>query len=390
MARPSLSLEVLRAEHGDCMLLHHGQDIVLIDGGPHGVYKATLKPRLEELMAARPQPLFLSAVMVSHIDDDHIVGLADMFAEAVDRKENKLGPPQWAAGDLWLNAFGALTGAGPTEGHGDAKGAALDDLVTTAPGKESEAIAASVKNGIALHEDAIALGIDRNAMFGGGVVERGGAKATVEVVPGLTFTVLSPDRPQLEKLRTKWEKWEADHPAREAANVDRSVFNLSSIVVLARSAKQTLLLTGDARSDDVVAGLEGEGLLTADRPLTVDVLKLPHHGSSRNVDPTFFARVRARNYVISGNGRDGNPENDTLTMLCDSRLDDTDPWTLWLTYGREAGDGKPGLYERLDEFFTARKAKQKLDVRIAQPGERHTITLRQSRRERGRRGGRGS
>ena len=375
MTQPALSLEVLRAEHGDCLLLHHGNDIVLIDGGPSGVYKATLKPRLQELMATRARPLFLQVVMVSHIDDDHIVGLADMFAEAVDRKANKLGPPEWAAGELWLNAFGALTGASPTAGAGDARGAALNDLAATAPGQETKAIAASVKNGIALHEDAIALGINRNASVGGGLVQRGGANATIDVVPGLTFTMLAPDKPELEKLQTKWEKWEHDHPAHEAANLDRSVFNLSSIVVLARSGKRTLLLTGDARSDAIIAGLEAEGLLTNAQPLIVDVLKLPHHGSIRNVDESFFARVRARNYVISANGRDGNPENDTLSLLCDSRLKDSDPWTLWLTYGAEAGDGKPGLHQRFDKFFTARKAKQKLDVRIAKPGERHVIAL---------------
>src|SRR5215203_834819 len=376
MPEPSLSLEVLRAEHGDCLLLHHGDDIVLIDGGPSGVYEATLKPRLQELMAARPQPLFLQMVMVSHIDDDHVVGLAEMFAEAVDRKENRLGPPEWACGELWLNAFGALTGAGPTAGAGDARGAALDDLATTAPGKETKAIAASVKNGIALHEDAIALGIARNASVGGGLVQRGGAAATIDVVPGMTFTVLAPDRPELEKLRAKWEKWERDHPAQEAANLDRSVFNLSSIVVLARSGQRTLLLTGDARSDDILDGLEDAGLLTdGGAPLTVDVLKLPHHGSIRNTDDQFFARVHARNYVISANGRDGNPEDATLALLCDARLGDRAPWTLWMTYGGEDADGKLGLHTRLDAFFTARKTKQQLDVRFAKPGERHTITL---------------
>jgi hypothetical protein len=374
MPRPTLTLDVLRAEHGDCLLLHHGDDILLIDGGPTGVYEAALKPRLHELMATRPQPLFLQIVMVSHIDDDHIVGLGDMFAEAVDRRENRLGPAEWTAGELWLNAFGELTGGTPTAGAGDVKGAALTDLVATAPGKNSRAIAASVKNGIALHEDAVALGIARNASFGGDLVRRG-ANATVEVVPGLTLTVLSPDRPELEKLRTTWEKWERDHPAREAANVDRSVFNLSSIVVLARSGNRTLLLTGDARSDEIVTGLEREGLLDGAQPLTVDLLKLPHHGSSRNVDEQFFARVHARNYVISANGRDGNPEDETLTMLCDARLSDADPWTLWLTYGGEAGDGKAGLHERLDAFCAARKAKQKLDVRIAKPGERHVIAV---------------
>ncbi len=68
-------------------------------------------------------------------------------------------------------------------------------------------------------------------------------------------TVLAPGAAQLAKLRTAWESWERDHPAPEAkaaANLDRAVFNLSSIVVLARSSDRTLLLTGDARSDDVV------------------------------------------------------------------------------------------------------------------------------------------
>lgn len=371
----ALSLDVLRAEQGDCLVLHHGDDVVLIDGGPPGVYQATLKPYLQALMAARPQPLFLQTVLVSHIDDDHICGLADMFAEAVDRQENDLGPAEWRAGELWLNAFGALTGASPAAGAGDVKGAALDQLVETAPGGESKAIATSIKNGIALNQDASDLGVARNASFGGGLIQRAGAHAPVQIVPGLTFTVLSPDKPELDNLQAKWVAWEARHPAHEAANVDRSVYNLSSIVVLARAGERTLLLTGDARSDDIVAGLEGEGVLTAAGPLAVDVLKLPHHGSSRNVDATFFARVRARHYVISANGRDGNPEDETLRLLCDSRLADHDPWTLWLTYGKQAGDGKPGLHERLSAFFAARQAQQTLDVRIAAPGEHHTIAL---------------
>jgi hypothetical protein len=368
----ALSLEVLRAEYGDCLLLHHGDDLILIDGGPPSVYKDTLRPRLQELMKGRPQPLFLEAVMVSHIDDDHLGGLNEMFADAVERREKHLGPAEWTAGELLMNAFGALTGASPTAGDGDVKGAALDDLVAKAPGKESRAIAATVKRGIALLQDADTLDIDRNASFGGELVERGGEKT----VAGLSLTVLSPDQPRLKSLREKWETWEKAHPVHEAENLDRSVFNLSSIVVLARSGKRTLLLTGDARSDDIVTGLKAEGLLSETKPrLDVDVLKLPHHGSVRNVDATFFAAVRARNYVISANGRDGNPEDATLALLCDSRLNDNEPWTLWLTYGQAPGDGKLGLQKRLDKFFTARKAQQKLDVRIAKPGERHTIAL---------------
>jgi len=375
----TFSLEALRAEHGDCLLLHHGEDLVLIDGGPAGVYDAALKPRLEELMAQRPVPLFIRLVMVSHIDDDHVVGLMDMFADAVDRQENHLGPPNWLASELWLNAFGALTGASPTGAGTGAHAAAIDALDAVAPGKESRAVTAGVKSGITLHQDAITLGVDRNASFHGGLVQRGAPVGALNIVPGLTLTVLAPAATELDRLRTTWNEWEATHTrpdATAAANLDRSIFNLSSIVVLARSGQRTMLLTGDARSDHVLEGLRAAELLAdAGPPLTLDLVKLPHHGSIRNVDQGFFARIRARHYVISANGRDGNPEDETLQLLCDSRLQDTDPWTLWLTYGGEPGDGKPDFHERLKAFFDARSATQTLDVRFAKPGERHLITL---------------
>lgn len=373
-----LVLEVLRAEHGDCLLLTYGRDLVLIDGGPPGVYDATLKPRLQELMGERDKPLFLRMVMVSHIDDDHIVGLADMFSEARERKEERRGPAEWRAGELWLNAFGAVTGASSTAGASGVHGAALEALVAAAPGAESEAVAASVPNGIALQQDAIGLDVAINKGFGGGLVQGGGDSATIDVAPGLTFTVIAPTGERLEKLQEKWEEWVRSHPradAQTASNLDRSVFNLSSIVILARSAERSLLLTGDAGSDDILLGLKAAGLLTdGGPPFAVDVLKLPHHGSVRNVDAEFFERVRSRNYVISANGRDGNPDDATLALLCDAR-NDPEPWTLWLTYGGEPDDGKPGLHERLSAFMNGRKsAGQEIDVRFAKPGERHVIT----------------
>ena len=50
----------------------------------------------------------------------------------------------------------------------------------------------------------------------------------------------------------------------------------------------------------------------------VDVLKVPHHGSDRNVSPEFFNTVSADYYVISANGRDDNPSVDTLKWIIES------------------------------------------------------------------------
>jgi hypothetical protein len=80
------TLEALQAEQGDSLILHYGSSeqprFAVIDGGPPGVYEATLKPRLEELHARwkdadKDKKLRLELLMVSHIDDDHISGIID-------------------------------------------------------------------------------------------------------------------------------------------------------------------------------------------------------------------------------------------------------------------------------------------------------------------------
>ena len=48
------SLEALQAFHGDSLLLHAGDKLCLIDGGPFKTWATSLRPRLEELRARAP------------------------------------------------------------------------------------------------------------------------------------------------------------------------------------------------------------------------------------------------------------------------------------------------------------------------------------------------
>ena len=89
--------------------------------------------------------------------------------------------------------------------------------------------------------------------------------------------------------------------------------------MLAEQNGKTMLLTGDARGDNILAGLRTANLLTDTKPCAVDVLKVPHHGSDNNVTKEFFAKVTARHYVFSGNGQHGNPERATFEMLFEAR-----------------------------------------------------------------------
>ena len=77
------TLEALEAAHGDALLLHYGQvadpRLIVIDGGPPGIFKSSVGPRLKEVQANRGGGVLeIRMLMVSHIDDDHISGVLDL------------------------------------------------------------------------------------------------------------------------------------------------------------------------------------------------------------------------------------------------------------------------------------------------------------------------
>ena len=93
-----------------------------------------------------------------------------------------------------------------------------------------------------------------------------------------------------------------------------------------------MLLTGDARGDKILEWLKAEGY--PEGKAHFDVLKLPHHGSDRNVSPEFFEKVTADNYVVCGDGKHGNPEPKTFQMLFDARADDEN-FKIYMTFSPE-------------------------------------------------------
>jgi hypothetical protein len=360
----TFSLEALQADQGDCLLLHYGPDdaprLILVDGGPSGVYKRSLRPHLDEIKQARhaDEALPLQLVMVSHIDDDHIVGILDLTNQLVQEREDGV-ESAYEILAFWHNSFDdvlgddALAGA-PAQVSALATGAAAGTLPISEPGR---AVVASIGQGRALRNNTAALGLAGNPGFAGLVA----APRPVDWGNGLKLTVVGPDAERIADLK---EKWDADvrrrqlTPAMVAAYLDRSVYNLSSIVVLAEFDGKRMLLTGDARGDDILDGLKAAGLLGAE-PLHVDVLKLPHHGSDRNVETDFFRRVIADHYVASGDGTHHNPEVAALKMISEARPDDD--FVLHLTNR----DGKHDLGARLREFEQDERSRgRKYEIRF--------------------------
>jgi hypothetical protein len=328
----------------------------VIDGGPSGVYKKSLKPRLEQLRASRAPggALNIRMLMISHLDDDHINGVLQMLNELDDlRADNKAQP--YNVLTLWHNSFDDILG-----NDGDVLTANLQTAAraaskdTAIPAglpihRDAALVLASVGQGREVRARAKALAIDVNAGFADlvGVVKGQKGKA-LAIDQGLSFSVIAPRKQRIDQLREEWDKQiKKLGVARQAAFVDDSVFNLASIVVVAKAGNKTMLLTGDARGDDIIEGLKGAKLMKNGK-CHFDLLKVPHHGSDRNVSTGFFKQVTADDYVISGNGQHGNPEIAMLKMLSKARQGDDD-FTVHLT----------NTEPRLTDFFASEKKKRR-------------------------------
>jgi hypothetical protein len=319
-------LRVVQAEFGDCLILEFGTSqaprYVLVDGGPEHAYERHLGPELRRIAQNGGG---LDLVVLSHVDTDHTVGLLDFLAELEEQRANN-APATIAASTLWHNSFSRTIGSGTDieprlRSMLAAAGAAAQVMAAT------DAAVAGIGEGNSLRRMALALGFTLNEGFPDELICVDDASAPIPLA-NLTLHVVGPTRANLDELKREWQEWLDAHEAAVgsedptlAANADRSVPNLSSIMLLATADQKTLLLTGDGRSDHLLQGLGQAGFLGGDGRLHVDVLKVAHHGSDRNATKRFFRAVTADTYVLSANGKDGNPDLATLIWIVEAAKD---------------------------------------------------------------------
>ena len=403
------TLEALEAKHGDALILYHGKSdskrsIVVIDGGPHKVYRQSLRKRLESL---RPegQDLHIPLMMLSHLDEDHIQGFVDLTDELVEMAEDSSNLPDdllnenvalpYRIDAVWYNGFDRILDNTDKDLASLAASAVIqpddpDDSVRPL----SQAIAASVGQGLKLSTNLASLDIsinggsplllapaDERLAYAFNPAKKSFYKLKTGDEPedgALKFTLLGPTRDQLKTLHARWDKDLKAIIAKEnkkkleaegADYEDESPFNLSSIVVLAEAGGKSMLLTGDARGDFVIESAKQAGLLE-DGVLRVDLLKLPHHGSNYNVEQDFFDTFPADHYVVSADGKYENPSLETFEYLFAARANDDRPFTIYLTNET----GTPGNNKaHMDKLVAELKNKVENDSRVTivyrQPGE---------------------
>jgi len=365
-----MRLTAFRSGQGDCLLLEGGTSgRILVDAGVPEAYREHVAAAMGQL---RKQNRDLDLVYVSHIDGDHIGGVLEMLNDEMAWRVHKFQiehghpthkkpkvPRPARVRKIWHNAFHeqvpknskpieeALAAMAPVLAGSD-----LGDVRRIAV-KQTE-LDTSIKQaiGVSRRIRSDQLDIPLNPESGGKLMMRRAGQPPV-TIGSMRLTILGPAAADLKRLRNDWNKWLEANKAvlkaiREQAAKDADLLgnsdvrglmlrlaldaqafgdpssvtppNLASLTLLAREGTQTILLTGDARGDQIVDGLKATGEMPASGVLHVDVLKVQHHGAEHNIDPAFCDAVTADHYVFCGNGEDDNPDPRVPELIVKRRL----------------------------------------------------------------------
>lgn len=354
----AITVEVLRGAYGDALWIECARAgapwRMVVDGGPPEAAGA-LAARVDSLP---PDERVLDVVVVSHIDSDHIGGMLPLLA----RSDLEIR-------DVWFNGLPQLP-------------------------REEESLTRSVAEGEDLVELLTGVTSGRplpwNRVVGGRalVTEADRSFRDLPLTDGPHITLLSPTPRRLRALRRMWdqamtrmrrgepEEDPAITPLEPLADLytaagaetqnDTSVPNGSSIAFLLEHRGASCLLAADAFPTVLGGALWALVNARGGRPLPIDAVKLPHHGSEKNVGKKLLMLVSTKHFLISTSGeRFGHPDDVSLARAVTAGGSGT---TLWFNYGPTAKTRRwadPELGARYG--FTTRFAESAAGTRIELP-----------------------
>lgn len=310
----SISVRILQANHGDCILFtHEAPDYVfnlLIDGGNSATFKYGSPPRnkgslcivLDELKAKGQH---IDLVILTHVDDDHIGGLLKAFKAP--------GYLSQMVKSIWFNSSRLITD------HFNEPEIPQNNVHLSSGSPET-----SVRQGRLFEALLDEIGCDRAPLvMAGQTIQRG----------PLTFTILSPDEESLRRLLCIWPDERSpvettlatdyglsfeEILATDKFETDTSIVNGSSIAFILKAEDKSMLFLGDAHDGVVVSALRALGY-TSESKLSVDLVKVSHHGSKFNTSREFLELVDSDRFIISSSGSiHGLPNKRTIARILEA------------------------------------------------------------------------
>lgn len=273
-------IEILQAGTGDSIWVSHNKKNIVIDGGKS---TTAIRTRYDQM----PQDEIIDLLVVTHIDSDHIAGIIALVKHMKENGETH------RLKQVWFNF----------------------------PKKE-EADEYSVDEGneltsLLLEIDGLCWNNNTSKLLGS-MIEVGDIK----------LYVLAPDHDVADEYKPKdpdelgvcSDDWYIDLRTLidnvDDDDTDEGGHNSQSIIILAECEGKKLLLPGDSTTKELCDALQRYNK-TSGASLELDFMKLPHHGSTRNVTKNILNEVTCSNFIISTkkNNKYYFPNKETIAKL---------------------------------------------------------------------------
>ncbi|MCZ8502555.1 MBL fold metallo-hydrolase [Vibrio lentus] len=274
-----------RALQGDSFIVKNNGTNILIDGGMPSTY-GQIKQHISNEA--------IDAIFITHVDYDHLGGIFNLAND----EDLDLAPYQ-----LFMNhpEF-------PSEYQGEEVG---------------------FKHGHSLKNILEQRGKYFNQITTGQELSFG----------DINVLVLSPDEAIVKSL---YENWESNIIYRDGTleykkqqTQSGDIINKSSLILLLSCNEIHILMLGDSHAESACNSLKNRGYST-ENPLSLDLLKLSHHGSSHNTNEELLELVGCTNYYISTNGgRYDHPDAETIQLLQKRAAELNTSFTIYLNYDIE-------------------------------------------------------
>ena len=310
-----VEVHMLPVAEGDFLWIRYGHDLysnILIDGGPrnHGRKFKNVLTTIEQ----RGEKV--DALILTHIDEDHIQGALEGMSQCSSSTLQKL------IQGIYFNTCRGIRAS--SEHCTDEVGYAEDELSCKIP-NGGFGVSHAVKF-LDLLEQKGLRDVLHEFICAGQEIQIAGAK----------LRIISPGRKELDKLANQWEAYKnpvietgfSPCPSKllkkdittlqkEPFSSDYSVNNRSSIAFLLEYDNCRMAFLGDAAASVCMNGLKKIGI---SKPYPVDFIKLSHHGSRSNTSNRLLKMLPTQNYLISTNGFTLKKQNTVPSKITISHL----------------------------------------------------------------------
>lgn len=315
-----ITLKILQVKHGDAIIIECQQGdnrgVVVIDGGPQSTNQV-----FKDAIALYPS---IDLLVLTHYDEDHIGGILSYVRTC--RSENKpLGIKE-----IWANCASSI----PLDDD--------EDLSTKQARKLSEILQEYVNEGSLVWRSDLCEGVIANLGFAKIHVVSPTREVLYKTLAGLQKEQeqedlnLAAHSRQTAEINISLEELAKREKVAPDIDQPNQLANAASIAFILECDGTRLLMLGDSYSQNIVHYLTHT--VTVQLPLSIDYVKVSHHGSRNNTSNELLDLIECQNYIISTNGGKGNtchPDRETIAnILCHPGRDRMKQIHLFFNYSK--------------------------------------------------------